>query len=161
MERKKRTELYELAKKKNIPNRSKMNKAELVAALISAKTPSSTKTATSKKNLVFEFSVDIGYDDDGREPLSITQEKKILSAVKWYKGLAAEQADAEDAKLVSITSEGSKIVIELSDVDTMNQKDKALLMKMIMDPDEDGNHPLIIEKKRYVVTAHGLKVRKE
>lgn len=79
--------------------------------------------------------------------------------VKWYRGFAIEQAEVEQGKLKSIKSEGSKIIVELSNVDHLKEEDKQELAIAIMNADDDGNHPLTINKKVYIVQGDNLKIR--
>lgn len=158
MDKKSRTELYELAKSHKIPNRSKMTKAELLAALMTKlnvkSSPVKKSLSPKKNNFKFEFGISVDFIDDGKEP-DVPIEKKMKAALDWYIGFAEEQTDGEDASFVSASLKGDarsgyKIVMELANVD---DKDKNMYMEIISNPDEDGNNPLKFKGKLFEVVC--------
>ena len=155
-------ELKQMATTANISGRSSLTtKASLIEALnrlrVSRKSSSSSsKKSTSSKSssgekLIFRFEPELF--NPGRGPDVLPHMERL---VRWYRGFAIEQAEAEDATVQSITHEGKKITITLKLTTEMFDREKIILIKMIVDPDEDGNHPIRINNSNYLVTGKDI-----
>jgi hypothetical protein len=154
-------ELKEMASSAKIPGRSSFTtKASLIEALnrlrVSRRSSSSSKKSTSSKSssgekLIFRFEPELftRYSTPNVLP-------HMTRLVQWFRGFAIEQAEAEDATLQSITHEGKKITITLKLNSPMPDRDKILLIQMIIDPDEDGNHPITVNETNYLVIGKDI-----
>jgi hypothetical protein len=91
--------------------------------------------------------------------LSIDTTPHMEKLVKWYKNFAVQYAEIEDAKLDSITADGNKIMITLSNTDTLSQSDINSLIELIVNPDEDGNHPIKIRTKTYLISGDNIEIK--
>jgi hypothetical protein len=101
-------------------------------------------------NVIFKF----------KPSLSInTTTQHMEKIVKWYKPFAIQFTEVEDVKLDSIKADGNKILITLSNVDTLNQNDITSLIELIVNPDEDGNHPLKIENNTNLVSGDDVEIK--
>lgn len=144
---KSKAELYELAKNKKIPNRSKMNKEQLIAALTNV--PKSKSLVHKEPSMfMFEFDFDVDMFEENRKNVKVTRSEELQAGFEWYKSFAKEQADMEEAELVSFQLiKPNTIRVTLSNV-----KDKHMVMQGIIQPDDDGNHPLKLKGNMYTVT---------
>jgi hypothetical protein len=157
-------ELKELAKNANIPGRSKLTtKADLIDALnrlrVSRKSSSkSSKSSESSEKLIFRFKPYISSRGDHPDVLP-----HMTTLVGWYRGFAIEGAESEEATLEQIRHEGNKIIItlKLSSTNPLSIRNKIQLIKMIVDPDEDSNHPIKINRREYIVNGDNIEYKRD
>ena len=117
------------------------------------KTGNCEKTVTKKNTneIIFRFKPQLKSTTK-----FIDTEPHMEKIVNWYKKFAIEHADVEDAKLVNIIDDDKKIVITLSYTDSRSVSDIITLIEEIVNPDEDGNHPLKISGKEYLVNGKNI-----
>lgn len=92
MEGMSRAKLYQIAKKHEIPNRSKMTKPELIAALMNV-----------KNSFELKFGVAMVYDNaKGVRVREKATDVRVKALTKWYKEFSEEQAKAHGVKFENI-----------------------------------------------------------
>jgi len=149
-------ELKQMVSDAKISGRSSLKtKDDLIGALnrlrVSRKSSSSSsKKSTNSKSssgekLIFRFEPEL-YNPRGPDVLP-----HMERLVRWYRGFAIEQAEAEDATFQSITHEGKKITITLKLNSQMTDRDKILLIRVIVDPPGADNHPIRINGRNHLV----------
>lgn len=154
-------ELKQAATNAKLAGRSKLTtKDDLVNALnrlVVTKKSSSKKSTSSEKSssgekLVFKFTPVLRSRSSVPDTLS-----HMVQLVTWYRGFAREQSEAEDARLVSITHDNREIIVTLKLNEPMSDSNKVLLMRAIADPDEDGNYPITVNNRDYLVIGEDIK----
>ena len=149
-------ELKELAKNANISGRSKLiKKDDLIAALNRLRVSKKSSSSSSGFKLTFRFEPNLS---SRRSVPDVLPYMDRLTA--WYRGFVIEQAEAEEGTLENIRHEGKKIIITLKFSYNINMNDKILLMRVIADPDEDGNHPIMINDREYLVNGENIEYKR-
>jgi hypothetical protein len=149
-------ELKKMVSDAKISGRSSLKtKASLIEALnrlrVSRKSSSSSsKKSTNSKSssgekLIFRFEPEL-YNPRGPDVLPYMER-----LVGWYRGFANEQAEAEYATVQSITHQGKNITIILKLNSPMTDRDKILLIRVIVDPPGADNHPIRINDTNHLV----------
>lgn len=108
--------------------------------------------SNSPMTLQFEFDFDVDMFDDTRPSVKEASRAEILkAAARWYESFAEEQAEVEETPLEFFKYvKPSTVRMKFSNIE---EKHKSTMIHVIMDPDEDGNHPLEVNGKLYTVTA--------
>lgn len=134
---KNKAELYALAKKYEIPRRSSMTKSALAAAVTSA-----------QRRIVVEFVPKL----IGSSSTMTTSEqaKHGRKIAKWY-AMANGDSPVSGLRLAVVRHKKHKIVMEFDVLDSRFDVDPFL------DPDEDQNYPLVINKRSWWVSGYNAK----
>lgn len=135
-----------------LPNKIKPKIARK-APVVPAKSPLLTKTrlALRLKPIAFTFKPRVGSHRDMRN-----------EALKWYKSMASDVEAAGEIKILAIVPyETDKLIVRFrfqpawamhSGFKSMPRQIK-LAIEHIMDPDEDGNYPIMVDGKPELVTG--------
>lgn len=155
-------ELKELAKNANISGRSKLTKKDdLIAALNRLRVSKKSSSSSSKKSSSSGFKLTFRFEPNLSSRRSVPDVLPYMDRLTaWYRGFAIEQAEAEEGTLENIRHEGKKIIITLKFSYNINMNDKILLMRVIADPDEDGNHPIMINDREYLVNGENIEYKR-
>lgn len=144
MENKTRAQLYEIAKKHEIPNRSKMTKPELIAALMNV-------------NNSFELKFGVAMVYDNKKGLRVREKAsdvRVKALTKWFKEFAEEQAKVrgvkfENIELLSVEPD-DEIIFKLTMSDTRILSHEELWQ--MSDVIRNNNYePVTIRGKSYMI----------
>lgn len=150
METRTRAQLYEIAKKHEIPNRSKFTKRQLIAALQSI-----------PDTYEFIFKLRIVYDNkEGLRVQANATSDKVDALLKWYSAVAQQKTESLGAKfekieLINVNSDNEPtICVKLSNTRMFSEYELYELKSSIIEP--DNVKPLQIRGNIYKVVQQPI-----
>jgi len=111
----------------------------------------------NESTIKFSFKFTLKNDNDGKtykKPLSDELKEKIFKFYKKY-GLSAIRyaTVVKRVKIIDFNIDGNKIIVELKIPKKYMDQEEVIenLEEMFLDPDDDWNHPIKIEKELYYI----------
>jgi hypothetical protein len=153
-----KSSLYEKAKTANVKGRSKMNMKELQEAIAEIEKPkkkSSSSKKSSSKNLI-KIRFKVMFVGNG----SAIARAHFNEIINWYRGstdtLEGLRIDKIEGRVVNNID---YIYVEFERVgEPLTDSQLSVELQFFIDNDEDGNYPLLIRNKSYLVHGRDLEI---